>query len=227
MLITALRALVLYIFVLVSMRIMGKREVRQLQPFEFVIALMMADLAATPMSDTAMPMLQGFLPLASLLIVHLMLSLVALKWQRGRELISGRSIIVVERGRVNEHEMKKLRYTLGDLMEQLHEDGYFSISDVEWAILETSGRLSILPRADKRTVQVGDLDIAVKREDMPWMLVMDGVVQWTNLDKCGRDINWLHDKLAEQGIFRPGDAFYAAVDEYGTFIAQARMGKQA
>ena len=138
MLITFFRSIVLYIIVLVVMRLMGKREIGQLQPFELAIAIMIADLASIPMTETGIPIRNGIVPILGLLLMHLIISVLNLKSIRAREIICGKPSILIYRGKIDEKILKKERFTINELQERLRGNNVVNISDVEYAILETS-----------------------------------------------------------------------------------------
>lgn len=138
MLITFFRSIVLYIIVLVVMRLMGKREIGQLQPFELAIAIMIADLASIPMTETGIPISNGIVPILGLLLMHLIISVLNLKSIRAREIICGKPSILIYRGKIDEKILKKERFTINELQERLRGNNVVNISDVEYAILETS-----------------------------------------------------------------------------------------
>ena len=141
MLIVFIRTIILYILVLAVMRFMGKREIGQLQPFELVISIMIADLASIPMSDVGVPIFNGIVPILSLLIMHLLISLANLKSINFRGVICGKPSILIYRGKIDEQKLKKERYTINELQERLRGKDVFNIGDVEYAILETSGEI--------------------------------------------------------------------------------------
>ena len=139
MLLTFVRTIILYIIVLVVMRFMGKREIGQLQPFELAISIMIADLATLPMAEPGIPITNGIIPILGLLVMHLIISVINLKSLKLREIICGKPSILIYRGRIQEENMKKERFTINELEERLRGDNVFNIGDVEYAILETSG----------------------------------------------------------------------------------------
>ena len=143
MLITLIRSITLYIIVLIVMRLMGKREIGQMQPFELAISIMIADLAAIPMSDTGIPITNGIIPILGLLVMHLLISLINMKSVRIRELMCGRPTILIYRGRIDEKALKKERFTINELEERLRDNNVFNLGDVEYAILETSGQVTV------------------------------------------------------------------------------------
>ncbi len=150
MLITFFRAIVLYIIVLIVMRLMGKREIGQLQPFELAISIMIADLASIPMAETGIPITNGIIPILGLLVMHLVISIINIKSIRAREIICGKPSILIFRGKIDEKVLKKERFTINELEERLRDNNIFNIGDVEYAILETSGQVTVIPKPNKR-----------------------------------------------------------------------------
>lgn len=142
MLITFIRAIFLYIVVLVVMRLMGKREIGQLQPFELAISIMIADLASIPMTETGIPITRGIIPIFGLLIMHLLISFINLKSVKAREIICGKPRILIYRGKIDEKALIKERFTINELEERLRGNNVASVGDVEYAILETSRRFN-------------------------------------------------------------------------------------
>ncbi len=138
MLVTFTRSILLYIIILIVMRLMGKREIGQLQPFELVIAIMIADLASIPMTDTGIPIQNGIVPILGLLFMHLIISMVNMKSIRVREIICGKPRILIYRGKIKEEALKKERITINELEERLRGANVPSLGDVEYAVLETS-----------------------------------------------------------------------------------------
>ena len=138
MLVTFFRAILLYIIVLIVMRLMGKREIGQLQPFELAISIMIADLASIPMTDTGVPISNGIIPILGLLVMHLVISVVNLKSIKAREIICGKPRILIYRGKIDEKALKKERFTINELEERLRGNNVVNLGDVEYAILETS-----------------------------------------------------------------------------------------
>ena len=159
MLVIFIRTIVLYTLVLLVMRFMGKREIGQLQPFELVISIMIADLASIPMSDIGVPIFNGIIPILGLLIMHILISYSNLKSIKFRGIICGRPAILIYRGRIDEAIMKRERYTINELQERLRGKDVFNIGDVEYAILETSGEINVILKPEKRKPTLEDLGI--------------------------------------------------------------------
>ncbi len=195
MLVTFTRSILLYIIILAVMRLMGKREVGQLQPFELVIAIMIADLASIPMTDTGIPIQNGIVPILGLLFMHLVISMLNMKSIKAREIICGKPTILIYRGKLREKELRKERFTINELQERLRGQNISSLGDVEYAILETSGELTVIPKPSKRGTIPEDFGIEPEYEGIPYDLVIDGVIMEKNLKEIGKDYNWLKKEV--------------------------------
>lgn len=226
MLIIFLRTLILYILVVVVMRIMGKPQIGELQPFELVIAIMISELAAIPMADTEIPLLHGIIPILTLLFAQVCISYWALKSVKAREIICGRPSILIEKGRILESELRRLRMTINDLLEQLRVKNYANIAEVDYAILETNGDLSVIPKAGSRPVQTRDLGISPVDPGLPVTLIIDGMVAYNNLSSGGLTLQELEQFMAKQGILDLQDVFFASIDNTGTITWQPKEGKE-
>ena len=172
-----IRSLVLVCFAVLAMRLMGKRQVGQLQPFELVVAIMIADLASTPMESLDIPLWRGIIPLAATITLHQLFTLLSLKSQRMRAFFSGTPTVVIHRGKIDAKALERLCFNLNDLLEELRTCGILSPTDVGTAIMETSGKLSVFPRSDRRPLTPHDMGLKTHYEGIPLTLVMDGAKQ--------------------------------------------------
>ncbi|HHW31905.1 MAG TPA: DUF421 domain-containing protein [Clostridiaceae bacterium] len=222
MLVVFVRTLILYVLVVLVMRLMGKRQIGQLQPFELVIAIMISELASVPMQNTGIPLVYGIIPIITLLAAQITISFISIKSNRGRTIICGRPTILIENGRILEEQLKKEMYTINDLLEQLRINNYPNISDVEYAILETNGQVSIIPKSQKRPVTPKDLNIPTEYEGISLDIIMDGDINYKNLAKAKLDINWLQAELEKLGIRSAKDVFYASLDSSGNLYCQKK-----
>ena len=220
MLVLMVRTLILYSIVVLSMRIMGKRQIGEMQPSELVVAIMISDLASVPMQSIDIPLLSGIIPVLTLIVAEVLMSFVSLKSRPLRRVITGEPSIIIYNGHVNEQELEKLRFNTNDLLEQLRISGYPNIADVEVAVLETNGQLSIIPKAYARTVTVEDLELKTpKRECLPYMLISDGELNRTELSRSGKTEEWLQKTLKKRGISSYSEIFIASLDfEDGLFL---------
>lgn len=222
MLVVFIRTLILYVIVIITMRIMGKRQIGQLQPFELAIAIMISELAAVPMQNTGIPLLNGIIPILTLLLAQVLISLLSLKSINARAIICGRPSVLIENGRILEKELMKEMYTLNDLLEQLRIKNVTNISDVEFAILETNGQLSIIPKSQKRPLNPEDLSLDTKYEGLALDMVIDGRIIHRNLKKVNLDLKWLETELKKQGVDRVEDVLFASLDSEGRFYYQGK-----
>lgn len=222
MLLVIIRTLILYAAVVVVMRVMGKREIGQLQPFELVVALMIADLAAIPMQNTGIPLLSGIIPIIILMTAQVALSYLSMKSTKARGVICGRPSVLVENGKLVEKELRYLRYNINDLLEQLRAKDYYNLADVEFAILETNGQLSVIPKSQKRALKPEDLNISTSYEGMPVTLVIDGSVLRENLQRVNLNEDWLRSELRKFGIDDLKKVFFACLDTAGKLFYQLK-----
>ena len=221
MLITFFRAIVLYLIVLVVMRLMGKREIGQLQPFELAISIMIADLASIPMTEIGIPIFNGIVPILGLLVMHLILSLINLKSLKAREIICGKPSILIYRGKINEKDLKKERFTINELEERLRGNNVVNLGDVEYAILETSGQVTVIQKPEKRNTIPEDFNIVPEYEGIPYDLVVDGKVMNKNLKAIGKNYNWLK-KQVEKFDIKPEEALVVTIDGKGQIFCQKK-----
>ena len=212
MIIIFIRTLLLYIFVLISMRVMGPGELSQMQPFQLVVIMMIAELAALPMENTGLPLLNGFVAILGLLFAQVVISFINLKSEKARSLICGKPTLLINKGSINEQELKKLRININDLMEQIRSKDYHNIADVEFAILETSGDLSIIPKANKRSVTLEDINLDSSYDGLPISLILDGYINHDNLRKADLTLNWLKSQLSAQDITNEKQVLLCYID---------------
>lgn len=217
-----IRTLILFTVVVVGLRLMGKRQIGQLQPYELVIVIMLSALAAIPMENTGIPLLSGLVPIFTLILVHVALSYLALKSERARGVICGAPSVVIENGKIVEKEMQRLRYNINDLLEQLRAKNFSNIADVEFAILETSGQLSVIPKSGKRPVNPEDINLPTKYEGLPVTLIIDGYVFRKNLAVINLSEEWLMAELRKFNIQSPKDVLFASLDTEGKLFFQAK-----
>lgn len=225
MILIFVRTVIIYVLVLFVMRFMGKREIGQMQPFELVIAMMIADLAATPMSDTGIPILYGIIPILSLLMMHIIISVINLKSIKLREVICGKPRILIYRGKIDEEALIKENFTINELQERLRVNNINNLGDVEFAILETSGQISVVQKPEKRALRPEDFNIEAKYEGIAFDLVIDGQVMGDNLNKIGKDYKWLEKEVGKFNI-KPEDALVVVLNGDGTIFCQKKEGKR-
>jgi uncharacterized membrane protein YcaP (DUF421 family) len=227
MLLVIIRTIILYATTVLLLRVMGKRQIGQLQPYELVVIIMISELAAIPMQNTGIPLLSGLIPIFILVAAQVTLSYISLKSERARGVICGTPSIVIENSRIVEDELRRLRLNLNDLLEQLRLKNVSDISDVEYAILETSGQLSVILKSGKRPVEPQDLKISPEYEGLPITLIIDGQVIKENLKKVDLDLIWLQNELGKYGIKNVKDVFFASLDAHKQLYYQLKSSVQS
>ena len=215
MVIAFVRTIILYLLIIVGIRLMGKRQVGELEPSELVLALIIADLAAVPMQDFGIPLLSGIIPILTLLSVTMIISVLSMKSIKFRAIICGRPSIIVENGKLHQREMAKNRFTVDELMEELRMKGVTDISTVKYAILETNGQISVLPFADQKPPIAKDLNVAPEEAGLPVVIINDCRILNHNLKHRGYDSGWLMKQLKAHGAKKPEDVYLLTADEMG------------
>ena len=186
---------------------------------------MIADLASVPMSDTGIPITNGIIPILGLLVIDLIISIINMKSIWGRRIICGKPSILIYRGRIDEKQIKKEKITINELQERLREKDVFNLGDVEYAILETSGQISVIQKPEKRNTTPEDFKITPEYEGIPYDLVVDGKVMHENIKSIGRDYNWLVSEAKKFNI-KPEQALVITYDGKGQIFCQQKESKK-
>lgn len=211
-----LRTIILYLLITLGLRLMGKRQIGELEPSELVLTMMISDLATVPMQDFGIPLLAGVIPIVTLLALSMLVSQLSLHNLRFREIICGKPSILIRKGILQQEAMRRNRYTLDELLEELRGQGISEIQDVKYAILENSGHLSILPWTRQQPPTVSQLGLDLKDEvTLPVILINDGRVLQKNLARCGKDTDWLNKALKQEHLTSPKEVFLLTLDEHG------------
>ena len=213
MVIAFLRTIILYAFIIIGIRLMGKRQVGELEPSELVLALLIADLAAVPMQDFGIPLLTGLIPILTLLCLTMALSVLTMRSVRFRAVLCGRPSVIVENGKLRQSEMKKNRFTVDELMEELRMQGITDLSTVKYAILETNGQLSVLPYAAQQPVTAQQMGLTPQEPGLPMVIINDGRLITRSLYSRGLNEEWLEKQLRQHHVKGTQDVFLLTVDE--------------
>jgi len=219
---TFIRVVILYILILIIMRLMGKREIGQMQPFEFIIAVLIADLASIPIADIGVPLFNGIIPIITLLLLQLTISMLNLKSVWCRRIICGKPRVLVYKGRIEETALREEKFTINELQERLREKDVFNLGDVEYVILETSGQVTVIQKPEKRNSKPEDFNILPSIENIPYDLVVDGRIMDENLEKVGKDYEWLKKEVQKFKI-KPEEALIVTYTEDGKIFCQERQ----
>ncbi len=219
------RTFLIYLAVLFVMRLMGKREVGQLSTFDLVVAIMIAEVAVFPLEDLKTPLYMGLFPMLVLVSAEVLLSYLCLKYKFLRKIVDGYPSVLISKGEIVEEEMRRQRYNINDLMGQLRERNIFNISDVEYAILETTGELTVMVKNTKRPVSPEDLKITPPPEDIPVPLVLDGEIIQENLDYLNRNLSWLEEEFKKRNLSSK-NVLYACLDCQGNLYISKKGQKR-
>ena len=215
--ISFIRTIILYIIVISAMRFMGKRQIGELQPSELVVTILISELAAIPMQETGIPLTSGIIPILTLISCEIILSAITLLSTKARRIISGRPSVLIMNGQIIQKEMRKLRFSIDDLLEELRISGHMSVDEVDFAVLETNGKLSVFPSGANQPVTAGMMNIDIPAGGLPVTVISDGYVSLPSLKHAGRDMNWLQKQLIPTKL-SPTAVFLMTVDSLGKTI---------
>ena len=216
MLIAIVRTLILYIFIIAALRLMGKRQISDMQPSELVVTLVVSDIASLPMQNTSQPLLSGMIPVMVLVGLEILTSVLMMKSRTVRKLVCGNPVVVIEDGRLLQKQMKRLRMTNSDLMEQLRQQNVFSLDDVQYCIVETNGALSILEKPEKRVPNAEEAGVKVEDNKPEAVVVSDGKLLREGLSMCQKDERKVVNILSENHI-PMGSVFLMTMDGSGAY----------
>ncbi|BFT74903.1 MULTISPECIES: DUF421 domain-containing protein [Paenibacillus] len=213
-----LRTVLIYFVVFLMLRLMGKREIGKLSLFDLVISIMIAEIAVFVLEDVKKPIMDGIVPMATLVLIQIIIAYVTLKNRNLRILFDGKPSVIIKQGLIDREEMRKHRYNLDDLMQQLRQNKIMNVADVEFAVLEPSGKLSVVEKslkAKETAIDEQGLKGTIRYEGLPLPLIMDGKVQDDNLEKIGKTRFWLKNQLQFKGARDFKEVFYCSIDHRG------------
>ena len=212
MLVIFVRTVILYLIVLAVIRIMGKAELSKMSPFQMVVVFMIAELASIPIESPDVSMITGVTAIFTLMFIQVLISYLSLKSEKFKNFFSGKPSILINQGQINHKEMKNLRITINDLMEQLRLGSAASLSEVEYAIMESNGDLSIIQKAENKPLTPQDMSMKKQREIMPAVFISDGIMYRNNVSASGWSEKKLIKHLAKLGISDYTGVFLAFCD---------------
>ena len=198
MFITIIRTVILYIMVVASVRIMGKRQIGELQPTELVITILLSEVAAIPMEDSEIPIINSVIAISLLVAFEIIISVINMKSYKFRSIIQGNSVIVIKNGEIDQKQLKSLRFTIDDLLESLRQKDIFDIEDVQYAIAETNGTLSVLLKNENKPATLKNLNIKESRSALPCLIISDGRILRKNFQDCNMTDEKLMKILSEK-----------------------------
>lgn len=196
------KTIILYALIIVGLRLMGKRQLGELQPSEFVVTILISNIATLPIEDVDIPLLTGMLPILTLVSCEVIMSTVALKSKRARKILSGSPKIVIRDGAIDQRQLRDLRFSIDDLMEQLRQNNIFDIADVAFAIVETTGKVSVYQKFEARNVTASMLGLPSEGQESapPVVMISDGQLIEEALHYCNLRREWLQKTLEEQKV---------------------------
>lgn len=216
MIISTLRTILLYIVIIIAIRIMGKRQISEMQTSELVITLLMSNIASIPMQDTDQSMLSGIIPIMVLLVCEISISYLMLKHTKIRSLICGKPVIIIDNGKIDRDAMIQLRISTEDMYEQLRQKEIFDIKEVAYAIIETNGKLSVMKKPENDTVTVSDMKIRAKEKPLQVSVISDGEISKSSLRYCGFQESYIQKVLKKESTAL-SDVFIMTMDKNGSY----------
>lgn len=217
-----IRCIIIYLIVLVIFRIMGKRQLGELQPFEFVITLIIADLATIPMTEINIPIIHGIIPLITLMLLHFFISWISRKSIFMRKVINGKPVLLITPQGINYEALKELNMNFNDLNEALRNLNYFSLDQIEYAIVETNGKMTVLPNSQNAPLTSTDFNIKKEPSALPVMIINDGKLMKENLQVLKIDENFVMNNMKKVGAFKYKDVIIATLDNLGKLYIQIK-----
>lgn len=224
MIISLIRTFLLYAVIIFAVRLMGKRQISELQTSELVVTLLISDLASIPMQNTGQPLFSGLVPILALVSIEIILSVIMLKSGSFRRIICGRPIVVINNGKIQQNELRRLRMTIEDLFEDLRQNGISSISDVAYAIVETNGKLSIVKKPGKDSVTPDMLQLTVPDTGIETVVVSDGVISEPSAQLCRKSVAWVEGVLKSKNL-TADQVFLMTANTAGDFQIIKKEGK--
>lgn len=210
MLIIFIRAIILYCVLILTVRLMGKRQIGELQPSELAVTILISNIATLPVEDPSLPLITGLIPILTLGCLDVLMSYMGMRHGRIRTFMSGRPVVIVSGGVIDQQKMHELRFTVDDLLQAVRSENIFDISEVQFAIVETTGKVSVYPKYGSRNVTNSDLQLMGESADPPVLVIEDGILLEENLSFAGGDKEWLEGELSERG-FSIKDIYMATV----------------
>ncbi len=215
-----LRAIIIYLVVLFLYRLMGKRQLGQMQPFELVLTLIIADLATIPMAEISVPVLHGVIPLLTLVVLHFILTFFSKVSNKFASFLSGKPVIVINPDGIDYKALKDLNISVDDVFEAIRGCGYFSIEQIQYAIMETNGKISILPKSQFAPATIGDLNLQVEKSAIPINIINEGKLIKNNLEVAKIDESKIAEILQKANIKKMQDVLVMTIDKNGAVFIQ-------
>lgn len=224
MAITLIRTIILYILIIVSLRIMGKRQIGELQPTELVITILISNIASLPIEDPSVPLLIGIIPILTLVCFDVLISVLTLYSSKLRNLISGNPKLIIKNGIIDQKVVKELRFSTDDLLEQIRTKDVFNLEEIDYAIVETTGNISIYKKFEYQNVNTRMLNIKNSGETIPFVVISDGHIVTKNLSYCNMTVSKIKEEVAKQKL-DTDNIYLMTANSNGDFIIIPKENK--
>lgn len=225
MTISLIRTIILYVTIILAVRLMGKRQISELQTTELVVTLLISDIAAIPMQNTQLPLVSGLVPIAILISCEILISVIMMKSAKFRKFICGKPIVIINNGKIDQKQMKRLRMSTEDLSEQLRQLDVFSLQDVAYGIVETNGKMSILKKPKQQQPTASMLGIVVPDKGIETVVISDGEISDFSLSLCNLSKDWVMGILKGQNV-KLDDVFIMTANKNKDFYIIKKEDKQ-
>lgn len=219
-----IRAILLYVSMIFAVRLMGKKQLGQFEPYELAMTLLIADILATPMSDVSTPLLHGVIPVTAMLGIHALITVILTKSDKAKALISGKPSVIISNGIIDYRELKRLSLSVSDLLEGIREFGILNPWDVEYAIMEANGTITAFEKSNKRAPTAEELTRNLKKDGYPTSLIMDGKIQRSNLQMSGISVKSLLNSFSYANLSL-SDILLATLKDESSIILQTKTGR--
>ena len=213
MIITVLRTILMYIFVVITLRLMGKRQIGEFEPSELVVTIIISEIAAMPITEPGAPLLGSALAIMVLLILEIFLSYSAYKSVKIRTILYGKPSMLYQKGNLIQHEMKRQRFNVADLMEELRNNGAVSLSQVDFVLMETNGKVSVILKAEDSPVTPRDMELVPEPVHMSYVIIDNGNLVRSNMKRFGLNDEWLEKQLKKEKLSNIKDVFYLSFEQ--------------
>lgn len=214
MFVTLIRTVILYLLVILTVRAMGKRQIGELQPTELVITILLSEIVAIPMQDNDLPLINTIIPVLVLVAFEILISVISLKSVKFRSLMQGNSLLIIRNGVLDQKQIKRLRYTVDDILEALRQKDIFDISKVQYAVVETNGELTVMLKPEYEAVTRQDLGIKAEDSGIPCVVIADGKIIQSDFKDCGMSMEKLETVMRKNKITAE-DTLLMTIDKSG------------
>lgn len=215
---TFIRTVIMYFFVVLTLRMLGKRQIGELEPSELVVTIVISEVAALPIQDVSQPLINSLIAIFLLVVLEVIISFSAYKSFKLRRILFGTPSVFYEKGKINQQEMEKQRFNLNDLMECVRNTGATSLSEIDFVLMETNGNVSVIPNAQNRSVNISDLNLKSSPTLLSYVIIDNGHVNHNNLKRLGFDESWLQKQLELQDIKTPDSVFCMTASQDGETV---------